>query len=133
MTSLWGVPRDKVNEAWPLVSDYIKAALDRGGRHTEAEIRKDIESGTGQLWMAWDEDGVHGVCITYVLEHPRAKVCRIWLCTGKDRAKWQYHLETIENWAKSVDCTMIDAVVRPGWEKIMVDYKKTHVVLEREI
>jgi len=133
MTHLWGVQKDEVDKTWPLVTDLITAALDRGERHTEDEIRKDIESGEGQLWIAWDGEGVKGVCITYVLQHTKSKVCRIWLCTGTEMNLWHHHLATIEAWSKEQGCDTIDAVVRPGWEKIMSNYRKTHVVLEKKL
>ena len=133
MTKLWGVQKTEIDQAWPLVAGLITEAVERGGRHTPEEVREDIASGDAQLWVTWVDDEVLGVCVTFVIDHKRMKLCRIWLCTGHDRKQWAHHLQGIEDWAKSIGCDAIDGVVRPGWEKVMRDYKKTHVVLEKKL
>tara|TARA_R110002012_G_C11522128_1_gene599564 strand:+ start:416 stop:823 length:408 start_codon:yes stop_codon:yes gene_type:complete len=132
-TALWGVQRNDIDTAWPAVREIISDALERSGRHTPEEILSDLRSGEAQLWLAWADDAILGVCVTYIMESERKKVCRLWLCTGHDRKRWVHHVKTIEEWAQSVGCHAMDAVVRPGWEKVLRDYKKTHVILEREL
>ena len=111
----------------------ISDALDRSGRHTPDEIQQDLRTGGAQLWLAWSEEEILGLCVTYIMESERKKVCRLWLCTGHDRKRWVHHIETIEQWAQSIGCHTMDAVVRPGWERVLREYKKTHVILEREL
>tara|TARA_R110000824_G_scaffold231040_1_gene418821 strand:- start:475 stop:825 length:351 start_codon:yes stop_codon:yes gene_type:complete len=115
----------------------ISDALERSGRHTPDEILLDLRSGEAQLWIMWAETvtdaEILGVCVTYIMESERKKVCRLWLCTGHDRRRWVHHVKTIEEWAASIGCHAMDAVVRPGWEKVLRDYRKTHVILEREL
>jgi|APSaa5957512535_1039671.scaffolds.fasta_scaffold00673_5 hypothetical protein len=131
---LWGVPADEIEEMWPLCEELIEQALARSASHTVAEVKEDLIEGRGQLWAAWTHDeGVLGVMVTYIVEYPRKKVCRIWLCVGRERARWVHHLENVEDWAREKGCVEINAVVRPGWEKVLTDYKKTHVTLEKDL
>ncbi len=132
--NLWGVQASEVQDMWALVQDMIGEALERGGSHTLEEVLDDITSGRGQLWAAWShEEGILGCMITFVVPHPLKTVCRIWMCVGRERKRWVHHLATIEAWAKEAGCTSVIAVVRPGWEKVLTDYRKTHVTLERTI
>ena len=51
------------------------------------------------------------------------------------RQKWQYLVKDIEEFAKQEDCKMLELIARPGWQKVLNNfgYKKTHVVLEKQI
>ncbi len=129
---LWGVAADEIEDMWVLAEELIEQALERGGAHTADEVKADLVAGKGQLWAAWTHDeGILGVMVTYIIEHPLKKICRIWLCVGRERARWVHHLGSVEEWAKAQGCGEIVAVVRPGWEKVLQDYKKTHVTLEK--
>lgn len=132
---LWGVHRDDVDETWPLVRHFIDEALERGGRHTPDEVYEDLMDGKAQLWVAWGSDPVEflGVMVTYIQRHPLSTILRIWLCVGKDRKRWVHHLPVVEAWAKEQGCDAVVAVVRPGWEKVLTEYQKTHVTLEKTI
>ena len=62
-------------------------------------------------------------------------VCHIYIMTGRQRHKWQHLISKIEDFAKEEGCEMMELIARPGWQKVYNNhgYKKTHVVLEKQI
>jgi hypothetical protein len=55
--------------------------------------------------------------------------------TGRQRLKWQHLISEIEDFAKENGCKMMELIARPGWQRVLkiFDYKRTHVVLEKQI
>ena len=53
----------------------------------------------------------------------------------KNRQKFTHLIKVIEDFAKEQDCDMLELIARPGWQKILQNYKykRTHVVLEKQI
>ena len=89
-----------------------------------------------QLWVACDEKGAHieGVCVTEIVRYSSGrKAASVVICTGRERENWVSHIEAIEAWAKEAGCDMIEMWARPGWEKDLPSYKRTHVLLEKRL
>jgi len=58
------------------------------------------------------------------------------MMTGRQRHKWQYLVtKDIEKFAQEEKCLVMELIARPGWQKILSQfgYKRTHVVLEKQI
>ena len=123
-----------ISETWPLVEQMISDALIRSNEHTANDILKDLISGDAQMWLAWHEnDGVLGVMVTYMQQTTLSCHLRIFLCVGEQRKRWLHHIESVEQWAKNKGANKVSAVVRPGWEKVLPNYRKTHVTLEKNL
>jgi hypothetical protein len=134
LTSLIHVPTEEVEKVWGLVEDDIAQALRRSGHYTADEIFDDLLTSQCDLWLAdHARDGILGIMVTYIVQLPLKKICRIFLCVGSERQRWIHHLSSVEDWAKAKGCKTVVAVVRPGWERIMDDYKKTHVTMEKPL
>jgi hypothetical protein len=41
--------------------------------------------------------------------------------------------EHIESWARTMGCYAIEIVGREGWQRVLPDYKRTAVVLEKPL
>ena len=94
-----------------------------------------------QLWVVWDKDKpttlekYYGVVVTEIVKRKLIQSCNIFIVTGRNRQKWQHLISVLEDFALENNCTNMELFARKGWEKIMeqFDYKKTHVVLEKQI
>ncbi len=130
----WRVPPDEIDYIWPSVNGLIETALDRSGLFGINDAYCHVANGTWQLWVVHSERGnIECVVLTEIIEFPKEKVLRVTMATGSDRTKWVDRIEVIEGWAKSLDCNRVQISGRPGWERVMTDYQKTHVLLEKEI
>ena len=95
-------------------------------------VRERLEKGEWQLWISADKV-ITSVTITTLDDYPEGRECCLILCTGKEMANWVGNLSVIEAWAKSKGCVNIKAICRPGWERVLKDYHRTHVVLEKRL
>jgi len=94
-----------------------------------------------QLWIIWDKgqqttlQRYYGVVVTEIIDRKLKRSCNIFIVTGRHRQRWQHFIKIIEDFAEKNNCNNIELIARKGWEKIMdkFNYKKTHVVLEKEI
>ena len=140
--NLVNIPSINVDDVWNLVKKDISEALSYSGNHTDADFVYDcVKKNKMQLWVVWDKDKsttlekYYGVVVTEIVKRKLIQSCNIFIVTGRRRQKWQHLISVLEDFALENNCTNMELFARKGWEKIMeqFDYKKTHVVLEKQI
>ena len=136
------IPIQELEKVWGIVEKDIKSALVYSGQLTDSDFVFDtLKEGKFQLWVLWDKkqskavDKYFGVVVTEIIKRKFGKVCHIYIMTGKQRTKWQHLITKVEDFAKQEGCKMMELIARPGWQRVLDDYgyKKTHVVLEKQI
>ena len=109
---------------------------------TDSDFVYDLtKQGKFQLWVLWDRkqkittNKYFGVVVTELIKRKFGKVCHIYIMTGRQSNKWQHLISKIEDFAKEEGCEMMELIARPGWQKVYNNhgYKRTHVVLEKQI
>lgn len=131
---LRGVPSNEIEFVWPLVAPLVESACSRfGATMGSLDILTACKSCDMQLWVYWNNDQVKAVGVTEIITHPRFRAANLVICTGYDHKEWNHVLTTLEEWARENGCERMRLLTRPGWERVLTDYKKTHVVLEKEI
>mgnify|MGYP006956549928 FL=1 len=142
MIKLVGIPRDAINKVWSKVENDIIAALDRSGNWANSTYFYDrCKEGKYQLWVLWDKDEptdvkkYYGIVVTEIIQRQLQKCCLIKIMTGHHREKWQHLLKDIEVWAALNNCDKMELMARPGWERILKNFKysKSHVLLEKPL
>lgn len=128
-----GVPVNGISQVWSKVEPMIRDALALG--ETTSEVLLRLYKGDAQLWVILnDGEAIAAVVTEVVTEVTDRKVCNIWAVGGSDMHKWFDFLSTIEEWAADNGCDAIGIEhARPGWKRLMKDYKITHVSLEKEL
>ena len=136
------IPISELEKVWPIVDKDIKNALAYSSQLTDSSfVYETAKQGKFQVWVLWDKDKEQtnekyfGVVVTELIKRKLGKVCHIYIMTGRQRHKWQYLIKDIENFAKQEDCTMMELIARPGWQRVLNNfgYNRTHVVLEKKI
>jgi len=136
------IPTEELDKVWGLIEKDIRKALLFSGQLSDSQfVLKTAKEGKFQVWILWDKEQktnvekYFGVVITEIVEKPLGKVCHIYMMTGRQRHKWQYLIKDIETFAQKEKCSMMELIARPGWQKILnqFGYKRTHVVLEKQI
>lgn len=136
------IPKEKIDEVWILVREYIRNALIYSGSHHHADHYKDLlKDGKLQLWIIWDEkkpnvtEQFNGLVLSQIIQRSIKKVLHLPMVTGKNRQQWQDLIVKIENFAIDQGCDCIELIARPGWQKILDKHKyyRTHVVLEKNL
>ena len=136
------IPIEELDKVWGMVEKDIKSALAYSSQLTDSDFVYDLtKQGKFQLWVLWDRkqkittNKYFGVVVTELIKRKFGKVCHIYIMTGRQRHKWQYLVKDIEGFAKEEGCLMMELIARPGWQKVLNNfgYKRTHVVLEKQI
>ena len=136
------IPTKELDKIWGLIEkDIRKSLLFSGQLSDSAFVLKTAKEGKFQIWLLWDKaqktsvEKYFGVVITEIVEKPLGKVCHIYMMTGRQRHKWQYLIKDIEKFAQEEKCSVMELIARPGWQKVLnqYGYKRTHVVLEKQI
>lgn len=128
-----GVPRRMVGAMAHILRPYL-AEFTEGGRYTVEDRLDQIAAGDRQCWLVMDGINIRAVALTQISSE-RFKTCWITHLTGEGLLEWAGAFEEIEAWAKSLGCARIEAVARPGYERIGKRFglKKTHVLLAKDI
>lgn len=115
---------------WPHVRDMIRAAVERTGLSSFADIESDVLTGMQLCWIAWDGSQIMAAATTQ-LDKPLYKVCVLTACSGYNRAQWLPLFRQIEQYAKAEGCMKMRIFGRRGWERVLDGYRVEHVVLEK--
>lgn len=119
----------------PEIDWHLNSFCDRsGGSITRESLRADIMAHHYQVWAVRIAGTIKAVALTFIKEDA-TKTCVISHCAGNDFEQWSGALiATIRVWSASLGSTKLEAVTRPGWERVLRKFgmKKTHVVLELE-
>ena len=130
------IPKENIEEVWPIVVKDIADALARSNGYALADhIKKWILEEKMQLWILWSlkDKQYYGTVVTEIIQRPLQRVLNIKIMTGTHREKWQHLVKEIEDFAWFNNCDSMELVARPGWEKVLkrFGYKKSHVLLEK--
>lgn len=131
---LYGIPHTDIEAVWGEVLPWISAACKRSrGKFDAEDIKRGVLNREDQLWI-WRTATSYAVGITRLLNYPKQRVCTIRIVTGRNRKEWEKEcIAQIEAWAKSQGCDAMELQARPGWEKALPGYDKTHVYLEKPL
>ncbi len=136
------IPIIELDKVWSLVEKDIKSALAYSGQLTDSDyVFETAKEDKFQVWVIWDKkekqasDKYFGVVVTEIIKKKHGKVCHVYIVTGRQMSKWQHLISRVEEFAKDEGCKMVELIARPGWQKVYNNhgYKKTHIVLEKQI
>lgn len=136
------IPPKDIDKVWVIAKPFVDDALNYSNRHHHSDHFKNLlKKGKLQLWILWDskksttEEKINGVVVSEIIQRSIKKVFHLPIVTGKNRQQWQHLIEKLEDFAKKQECDLMELVARPGWQKILdkYNYKKTHVVLEKNL
>lgn len=123
----------EVHKVWPHVARMIRAAVLRTNLSHTHDVEYDIMNGDALLWLAWNGQKIEAAASTIIRETDSEKLCVLTACGGENMHRWVPLLELIENWARGEGCKRVRIYGREGWLRILQNYKKTHVIVERSL
>lgn len=124
------VPASILDQWLPRIGWQLESFCRDGGWLPE-DIVEQIRDRRRQLWIAFDGE-VRAAALTQV-EDDRLKTVRITHVAGNGFRDWAHLREVIKAWAREIGSKRLEAVARPGWERIAKEMRKTHVVLEERL
>jgi len=124
-------PKD-IHQVWPFVRTLVAKAMERGGITPISRVEHDLSTGGMLLWLAWGT-GIEGVAVTELVNENARKLCVIVACGGKEISRWLHLIGRIEQFARDENCEAMRIMGREGWAKMLPDYRRPYVVLEKRL
>jgi hypothetical protein len=127
---------------WPHVREHIKRALDRdgSGRYEPPDILVALMQSKAKLWVVWNSETktADAAVVTELVVYPRLRELRIQLVGARSMKisafkAWAFNArDTVEAYARSIDCQLMAGSLRGGWIFIGgPGWKKTGVTFEK--
>lgn len=112
------IPLDRVELALPRVRHWLARAIEASPCDAwtldgaEAAVRR----GAAALWVAHTTTA-HGVCLTELI--PERAAARIVMLAGERMREWLPALQSVEDWARSWNCRVLEVPGRAGWTRLL--------------
>lgn len=129
----WRSEPGELNGVWALVERPLQDVLDLSGQYNASDAYRLIKAGDWQMWLCYHGTTLDSVVITTIKQFPRRRECIIIAATGVRMKDWIHHLEKVEAWALKMGCSKVRVFGRQGWERALKDYRRAHIVIEKDI
>ena len=131
-----GIKGESVEVWWPLVEEYLIAALKHGlGEYSTSDIKSACKSKNMQLWVKIGKD-VEGAFVTKISKYPQKNILCVLLLGGKEFMRWRDEADALLNaFGKQNNCEYVELFGRKGWGKMLkdIDYKEVTRLFAKEI
>ena len=131
-----GIKGESVEVWWPLVEEYLIAALKHGlGEYSITDIKSACKSKNMQLWVKIGKE-VEGAFVTKISKYPQKNILCVLLLGGKEFMTWRDEADALLNaFGKQHNCEYVELFGRKGWGKVLKDinYKEQTRLFAKEI
>ncbi len=98
-----------------------------------ATVEAKVLSGSMLLWIAWDGQKIVAAAVTQLTEENGSKIGTIVAHAGSGWEKFGHLRSGLEDHFIAEGCTISRILGRPGWSRILKDYRTKALVLEKEL
>lgn len=133
MADLVCVPPDQNKAFWPYVEPLLRPAIENVGLSDFDEFAAGVLRGDALLWLVMDGGKLKAAVTTTFQKVAQDKICVLTACGGNDMNDWLSLLDKIEAFAKAEGCRAMRIFGRAGWERALDGYRKTAIVIEKEL
>lgn len=132
------VPKDQILDLWPTIGPLLNRPSERTpGLRNANDILDDALDGFALLWVVHPESEPGRIVMameTKELQTSVGPICELISLGGDGMPDWfDTILEQLETMAKDAGMARIRAVGRPGWKRLMADYRTVGVMLEKRL
>lgn len=125
---------DDVDRIWPgRVAKMVEQAYTFADEIMPPDMVDLLRLRHRQLWIVWDGAQIIAAGVTKIILARSGKACLVTAAGGKDLPEWTHVISTIEDFARREGCKRVIIEGRPGWERLFKAYRRTRVVIEREV
>lgn len=123
----------EIESIWFELEPFVKKVLKKHEEdYTIESIKDSLLKKEMQLWTSYNGQ-LEAFILTQIVIYPKHKICEIFMCGGANLHRWLRFLPNLEDWAVSLGCKEIRFQGRAGWEKKLLGFKKTKIIMKREL
>lgn len=118
------VPKEHIELVWDSIEEFAeRCAKYTYGRFTAKDMLHGLLTKDQQLWIAFDDEGIHGFWVTEVVVYPQIRTLVLHFVGGRDFHSWLPDgFPKLQKFARDMGCSKMESYGRPGWEKMWQDY-----------
>ena len=119
------IPKEHSLIVWPNEADMLsKAARTTRGKFSKMNILDELMERTIELWVVYDDDNKPVAAVTTrVVPYDQFKALSIDWVGGQRMSEWiDLVVETLTNYAKDQECSMMAGYGRKAWSKVLAKY-----------
>lgn len=128
------ITEENFEDYWKPIEPLLRGCCERSnGRFSVETSLEALRKGNWQFWVGIDEKTrvkLFGTSEILIMD-TGLKVLNVIFVTGSEMKSWVHLIDEVGLWGKAQGCSIIQALARPGWQKILKDWTLTHVLLER--
>ena len=118
---------------WGAAAALIRKAMERGGMGDCADVEHDVRNGASLLWFAYEGTDILAAAVTQLNMIQGKRTCTIVACGGEGFEKFGHLRERLETYARAENCSAMRVNGRPGWARLLPDYRTKCVILEKAL
>lgn len=120
---------------WPSIAKELNTVPHIWDQYFTLEsIRDAVMQERWQVWTLGSKTQVSAVVFTTIIDFPAARVLQLVLAFGVGFRDYINQLTaSLEKFALHNDCVRCEISGREGWEKLLPEFKRAHVVLSRNL
>jgi hypothetical protein len=124
----------QLDTAWPLVSHFIKSALDTGqGEMDASQARYALAKGMAELFVAYDDENITGAALVEFVNYPNYRVANVIATGGRGMVK---QADEFKAWLKQGGATCVEGHCHESvarlWES-KLGMKRAYIVMRAEL
>ena len=127
------VPKIALPEVWPLVTHWIRRAMERADLGSFDVVEADVFNDRALLWLVYDGPKTLAAVVTKIVLTEKSRVCLILAVGGEGAKDWTHLLSDAERYARAEGCDAIRLFGRRGWQRLLPDYSARNIVLEKRL
>lgn len=114
------VLKEHADLVWPAITGFLEgAAKYTYGRYDAQDIIEGYRNSDQQLWIAFDDEGVHAFVITEIRVYPKLTALVMHFTGGRRRKEIKTPMiALIQRFARDQGCDVIESQGRKGWETV---------------
>ena len=120
------VPTEYLDTCWDEVEPILQKAVDRQDKYEMGDVLFALSKNAKSLWIAFDEEGIKGVVVSTIIDHPIKKVLFLDYLSGvagggtPSNHTWKdYMFDILQKWAYDNNCDSIEFTGRIGWGRAL--------------
>lgn len=121
----------QAHEVWPKVAHLILPAMEFAEEYRQVEAH--VLAGRSLLWIVAAERTFIAAVVTDLTQIDGEKYCEIVACGGTGLERWLPFIGRLEQYARDENCKAVRIIGRPGWTRLLGDYRAKRVTMEKEL
>lgn len=105
---------------WPSIAALLTPLIVKDGCYHPLDIFAAQARGEMQIWVSLTtDDDVEAAFVTRIADYPRARVCNVVFCAGRNMRSWVSDFERASSeFARAHGCQRMVATFRRGWTRV---------------